>query len=138
MSRWLLLPADIVLSAAANEKMPGNASTMSLPHPTVEQIALPAVLAVLGDPTRLAIVRHLSERANLPANCSQFLAFGSKTNLSYHLSKLREAGVTRTEIAGTSRLITLRRADLDQRFPGLLDSVLAAAAHAPQGAAVRD
>ncbi|TIP32581.1 MAG: transcriptional regulator, partial [Mesorhizobium sp.] len=28
---------------------------------------------------------------------------------------------------GTSRLITLRRADLDKRFPGLLDSVIAAA-----------
>ncbi|TGT16778.1 transcriptional regulator, partial [Mesorhizobium sp. M4B.F.Ca.ET.172.01.1.1] len=50
-----------------------------------------------------------------------------KTNLSYHLAKLREAGVTRSEAVGTSRLITLRRDDLDKRFPGLLDSVIAAA-----------
>ena len=100
---------------------------MSLPHPLPEQIALPNVLAVLGDPTRLAIVRFLARNEGRPMNCGQFLVFGSKTNLSYHLAKLREAGITRTEIAGTSRLITLRRADLESRFPGLLDSVITAA-----------
>lgn len=99
---------------------------MSLPHPTTDQILLPNVLAVLGDQTRLAIVRYLSERETMRTNCSQFLELGSKTNLSYHLGKLREAGVTRTEVAGTNRLITLRRADLDERFPGLLDSILTA------------
>ena len=34
--------------------------------------------------------------------------------------------------AGTSRLITLRRNDLDRRFPGLLDSILASAMELPQ------
>jgi DNA-binding transcriptional ArsR family regulator len=100
---------------------------MSLPHPTADQISLPIVLAVLGDPTRLAIVRYLASKEGVPLNCSQFLDLGSKTNLSYHLAKLREAGVTRAEVVGTSRMITLRRADLDARFPGLLDSVIAAA-----------
>ena len=99
---------------------------MTLPHPTADQISLPNVLAVLGDPTRLAIVRYLASKG-VPLNCSQFLDLGSKTNLSYHLAKLREAGVTRAEVVGTSRLITLRRDDLDRRFPGLLDSVIAAA-----------
>jgi len=70
------------------------------------------VLAVLGDPTRLAIVRYLASKEGVPLNCSQFLDLGSKTNLSYHLAKLREAGVTRAEVVGTSRLITLRRDDL--------------------------
>ncbi|MER9616581.1 helix-turn-helix transcriptional regulator [Mesorhizobium sp. M0207] len=100
---------------------------MTLPHPTVDQISLPNVLAVLGDPTRLAIVRYLASKEGVPLNCSRFLDLCSKTNLSYHLAKLREAGVTRTEAVGTSRLITLRRDDLDRRFPGLLDSVIAAA-----------
>ena len=100
---------------------------MTLPHPNADQISLPIVLAVLGDPTRLAIVRYLASKEGVPLNCSQFLDLGSKTNLSYHLAKLREAGVTRAEVVGTSRLITLRRADLDARFPGLLDSVIAAA-----------
>ncbi|UVK41110.1 ArsR family transcriptional regulator [Mesorhizobium sp. AR10] len=100
---------------------------MTLPHPNTDQISLPIVLAVLGDPTRLAIVRYLASKEGVPLNCSQFLDLGSKTNLSYHLAKLREAGVTRAEVVGTSRLITLRRDDLDRRFPGLLDSVIAAA-----------
>lgn len=104
---------------------------MSLPHPHIDQISLPNILAVLGDATRLAIVRYLARNEGVPMNCSQFLDFGSKTNLSYHLAKLREAGVTRTEIVGTSRLISLRRADLDQRFPGLLDSILASAKELP-------
>ena len=101
---------------------------MTLPHPNTDQISLPIVLAVLGDPTRLAIVRYLASKEGVPLNCSQFLDLGSKTNLSYHLAKLREAGVTRAEVVGTSRLITLRRDDLDRRFPGLLDSVIAASA----------
>jgi DNA-binding transcriptional ArsR family regulator len=104
---------------------------MILPHPSIDQIDLANVLAVLGDQTRLAIVRYLARNEGMPMNCSQFLDFGSKTNLSYHLAKLREAGVTRTEISGTSRLISLRRAELDRRFPGLLDSIVAAAAETP-------
>jgi hypothetical protein len=34
---------------------------------------------------------------------------------------LREAGVTRTRPEGTLRFISLRREDLEQRFPGLID-----------------
>ncbi|MDI6027096.1 helix-turn-helix transcriptional regulator [Corticibacterium sp. UT-5YL-CI-8] len=109
---------------------------MSLPHIAADQISLPHVLAALGDPTRLAIVRMLAHSADMPIACGGFTDLGSKTNISYHLAKLREAGITRTEIAGTSRLISLRSADLDARFPGLLDSILlatsdAARAHDP-------
>ncbi|MBD0414606.1 ArsR/SmtB family transcription factor [Oryzicola mucosus] len=103
---------------------------MSLPHIAADQISLPHVLAALGDPTRLAIVRMLADSGNAPIACGGFAEFGSKTNISYHLAKLREAGITRTEIAGTSRLISLRAADLDARFPGLLDSILAASGEA--------
>lgn len=100
---------------------------MYLPHPQTDQISLPNVLSVLGDPTRLAIVAELARKEDGPVACSHFLDICSKTNLSYHLAKLREAGVTLTEAAGTSRFTTLRRADLDARFPGLLESVLAGA-----------
>lgn len=102
---------------------------MSLRHPSTDQIELANVLAVLGDRTRLAIVRHLAARENVRTNCSQFLELSSKTNLSYHLGKLREAGVTRTDVEGTNRFIWLRRSDLDSQFPGLLDSILRSAGH---------
>lgn len=39
---------------------------------------------------------------------------------------LREAGVVRQRYAGTARLNSLRRDDLDAAFPGLLEAVLAA------------
>jgi DNA-binding transcriptional ArsR family regulator len=59
--------------------------------------------------------------------CGQFLQLGSKTALSYHVAKLREAGVIRVRPDGTKRLLTLRREDLEKRFPGFLDSVVASA-----------
>lgn len=105
---------------------------MSMPHPTREQISLANVLAVLGDPTRLGIIAHLAQNEEVPLTCGQFLPLGSKTNISYHLAKLREAGVVQSEAAGTSKLISLRRADLDARFPGLLDTILAGAADLPK------
>ena len=104
---------------------------MSLLHPATDQIDLATVLSVLGDRTRLAIVGYLARNQGVEINCSRFLDLGSKTNVSYHLAKLREAGVTRTEVRGTNRLISLRRADLDARFPGLIDSVIASAIDIP-------
>ena len=104
---------------------------MKLPHPTSDQIDLATVLSVLGDQTRLSIVGYLARNENIRVNCSKFLDFASKTNISYHLAKLREAGITHTEAQGTNRFVTLRRADLDQRFPGLLDSIVASAINLP-------
>jgi DNA-binding transcriptional ArsR family regulator len=103
----------------------------TLPHPTRDQIELPDVLDCLSDPTRLAIVYNL---ARLPAgapemNCGDFHVMGTKSNLTYHFAKLRGAGVVRTRIQGTARFMRLRRADLDIRFPGLLDAVIKSAAH---------
>ncbi|MGN6465306.1 MAG: ArsR/SmtB family transcription factor [Rhizobiaceae bacterium] len=104
---------------------------MSLPHPPIDQITLPNVLSALGDDTRLSIVGMLARNEGTSMTCGQFYELGSKTSLSYHLAKLREAGVVRVEPSGTSRLISLRRADLDQRFPGFLDSVIATAITLP-------
>jgi DNA-binding transcriptional ArsR family regulator len=104
---------------------------MSLPHPTTDQITLPNVLSALGDDTRLAIVGMLARDEGTSMTCGQFYELGSKTSLSYHLAKLREAGVVRVEPSGTSRLISLRRSDLDERFPGFLDSVIATAVTLP-------
>jgi DNA-binding transcriptional ArsR family regulator len=93
-------------------------------HPETEDIVLAQVLAALGDETRLAIVGLLARNDQEPMPCSRFLHLGSKTGLSYHLAKLREAGLVRVRPEGTKRLITLRKSDLDQRFPGLLDPLV--------------
>jgi DNA-binding transcriptional ArsR family regulator len=99
-----------------------------LPHPASDQIELAAVLEALSDPTRLGIVIDLADlKTEWEARCGEFSHLGSKTNLTYHFAKLRAAGVTHARAEGTSRFISLRREDLDARFPGLLDTVIKAA-----------
>jgi DNA-binding transcriptional ArsR family regulator len=99
-----------------------------LPHPQSDQIELAAVLEALSDPTRLGIVIDLADRkTEWEARCGEFSHLGSKTNLTYHFAKLRAAGVTHARAEGTSRFISLRREDLEARFPGLLDTVIKAA-----------
>ena len=99
-------------------------------HPTREQLDLPTVLDCLSDPTRLAIAYILATRGRAAGEmcCGDFNALSGKSNLAYHFAKLRESGVMQTHIVGTNRLMKLRRADLDARFPGLLDAVIASAA----------
>ncbi len=104
----------------------------SLPHPHADQIELAHVLSALGDETRLAIIGLLAQGEQDAMTCSQFLHLGSKTGLSYHLAKLREAGLVRVRPEGTKRMISLRRADLDRRFPGFLDSIIACQAARPK------
>jgi DNA-binding transcriptional ArsR family regulator len=96
----------------------------NLHHPRVDEVTLPDVLHALSDPVRLKIVRTLSERAE--QSCSAVEASVSKSTLSHHFKVLREAGVTHTRVNGTHRYVSLRRDELEDRFPGLLQSVLAA------------
>jgi DNA-binding transcriptional ArsR family regulator len=97
-------------------------------QPAVEELSLPKVLAALADPARLATVQALALKGE--STCSQVQQDAgldlSKSTMSHHLRILREAGITRTRLHGASRILTLRRDDLDARFPGLLDAVLGA------------
>src|SRR3954463_11166910 len=101
-----------------------------LRHPTRDQIELPVVLDCLSDPIRLAIVYHLAqrERDGTELCCGDFNELSGKSNLAYHFAKLRESGLMLTRIVGTTRLMKLRREDLDARFPGLLYAVIGSAA----------
>lgn len=105
-------------------------------HPEREQISLPAVLDALSDPTRLAIALYLDRVGE--SVCGNLTPWASKTSLSYHFAKLREAGVTRARIQGTYRFTSLRWDDLDARFPGLLRQLLDAAKQDPAIAALED
>jgi DNA-binding transcriptional ArsR family regulator len=60
-----------------------------------------------------------------PIACGNFALDVSKSTRTHHFRVLREAGIIEQRRQGTCKLSTLRRADLDARFPGLLDAILA-------------
>lgn len=97
-------------------------SPRSYSHPELDEIALPAVLSALSDPTRLEMVRRLADGAE---HDSLTLAEGlPRSTLTYHTRMLREAGLTWARGEGRSCLIRLRMQDLEQCFPGLITTVL--------------
>ena len=97
-------------------------------EPAVEDIYLPRVLAALADPHRLAAVQFVARHGE--SWCAQVIEEArlpmTKPTFSHHLRILREAGVVTKRIQGAKGYMSLRKADLDFRFPGLLDSVLSA------------
>jgi DNA-binding transcriptional ArsR family regulator len=101
----------------------------TIDQPAREDIDLGAVLHALSDPTRLEIVAALDSR---PDACptGSFDVPVSKSTCTYHFRVLREAGVVSQQPDGTARMNTLRREDLDARFPGLLDAILEGRANA--------
>ena len=98
----------------------------TLPGPRRDDLRLEAVLQALGDPVRLQIVRALYGDPAGQRPCGTFGLPVAKSTASHHFRVLREAGVIVQRAAGRERLTELRRADLDARFPGLLDSVVGA------------
>jgi DNA-binding transcriptional ArsR family regulator len=97
-------------------------------QPLTAEIELTAVLSALSDPIRLVLVRELAA-CNTERACGSFNLPIVKSTATHHWRVLREAGVIASREEGTRKFNRLRRADLDQRFPGLLDAILA---HAPQ------
>ncbi|EAP99074.1 putative regulatory protein [Janibacter sp. HTCC2649] len=95
-----------------------------LPHPVIGDVALTDVLFALSDPARLQIVRDLAEGPLEMAQCGATNPALPKSTKSHLMKVLREAGVVRNEPLGRGRLVSLRREELDDTFPGLLDSVL--------------
>jgi DNA-binding transcriptional ArsR family regulator len=93
-----------------------------LPHPEREEIELTAILHALSDPMRLRIVTALA--GGEERTCKSFDLPVVKSTCTHHFRVLREAGVIRQRLIGTTKVNTLRREDLEARFPGLLDAVL--------------
>jgi len=94
-----------------------------LSHPEVDDLTLSAVLHALADPTRRTIVRTL--RVEPERACGTFPVDVAPSTLSHHFRVLREAGLIRQREDGPRRWTALRHSELEQRFPDLLDTVLA-------------
>ncbi|MCG5215789.1 ArsR/SmtB family transcription factor [Streptosporangium sp. KLBMP 9127] len=91
-------------------------------HPEVSKFNLQQVLEALVDPVRRSIVIQL-DTACEDITCGAFDISVSKSTATHHFKVLREAGLIRQYYVGTSRMNALRRAEMDQAFPGLLDAL---------------
>jgi DNA-binding transcriptional ArsR family regulator len=89
------------------------------------------ILQALADPVRLKIVRQLAGcSADGELSCGAIPLPVTKSTASHHFKTLLDAGVIAERSEGTRKYLHLRRDELDQRFPGLIDSVLLATASA--------
>src|SRR3954471_5114122 len=96
-----------------------------LAHPPRDEIELAEVLHALSDPVRLRMVAALAAEAS-ELTCGSIDVPVTKSTCTHHFKVLREAGVIHQRHEGTARLNALRRADLEARFPGLLETILRA------------
>ncbi|GAA1490953.1 ArsR/SmtB family transcription factor [Brachybacterium sacelli] len=100
----------------------------SYEHPDPDEIVIPRVLFALSEPLRLNMVRMLAERGEVDS-----IDLGPdlpRSTLTHHTSLLRESGVVFVRGEGRKCMIKLRTDDLEQRFPGLLNTVLSSYEHA--------
>lgn len=92
-------------------------------HPQPHRIQLHLLLYALADPSRLRMVQELSQTKEIATQ-----AFASvrtaRGSIAHHLKVLREAGLVWIRPAGNRRFVSLRRDDLEARFPGLLTAIL--------------
>lgn len=94
-------------------------------HPSIEQVELTDIMYALSDPTRLEIVGRLAS-AGRKMKCGEFDLNRPKSSMSHHFKILRSAGLVETLIEGTEHMNALRVAEIEQKFPGILQSVLKA------------
>ncbi|MFZ4835302.1 ArsR/SmtB family transcription factor [Rouxiella sp. Mn2063] len=98
---------------------------MIIQHPDQNKIRLEHVLAALGNPMRMMIVSVLADGGE--HTCGSILKGISKSTLTHHWRVLRDSGIIWQIPSGRESLLSLRRDDLDIRFPGLLNAFLHAA-----------
>jgi len=96
------------------------------PELQAHELDLASVMHALADPSRLRMVAALDGGAELScAELGEQSGVGmAKSTTTHHLWVLRDAGLIRTRHEGQRKLATLRRDEVDEKFPGLLDAVI--------------
>ena len=100
-----------------------------LRHPDIEDVTVVDILHALADPVRLAIINELRGAAS-EMNCVETMTrvglVLAKSTCSQHFQILREAGLIHCKRKGVELSSRLRLRELEQRFPGLVSSILEA------------
>ncbi len=95
-------------------------------HPSIDDVTVEGIMHALSDPVRAAIFMQIAG-SDCSRKCSNFLEVNEKpipkSTLSQHFKALREAGLIRGERRGSEMQNTTRCAEIDKRFPGLIQSI---------------
>ncbi|MBO0810644.1 MAG: helix-turn-helix transcriptional regulator [Microlunatus sp.] len=92
--------------------------------PPIESVDLDQVLRALADPHRRSVITDLAGDADDHERaCSSFQLPVAKSTRTHHWRILREAGLVTQRDAGNGSYVRLRRAEFEQRFPGLLATI---------------
>jgi DNA-binding transcriptional ArsR family regulator len=99
----------------------------ALTHPHIGDVTVAAVLHALSDPVRLGIVDMLLRTVD-GLNCTEMTLKLKldmpKSTCSQHYRILRESGLIASERRGVQLASRVRATELEERFPGLLGSIL--------------
>ena len=98
--------------------------------PDLAQIDVLTVLQALSDPVRLEIVRQLAGCPESAAGlaCGHIELPVTKSTATHHFKTLLTAGITHEREEGTRKFVSLRRSELEDRFPGLIGLVVSKSA----------
>jgi DNA-binding transcriptional ArsR family regulator len=98
-------------------------------HPSIGDVTVEAILHALSDPIRVAIFAGIVGQ-DCTHNCSSFTNVTDraipKSTLSQHFKILREAGLIRGERRGVEVHNVSRCAEIEDKFPELLSSIVRA------------
>ncbi len=98
----------------------------NLNHPPKEDISLLAVLYALSEPLRFSIVEQLANGEELTCGAFKLPFSKGKSTMTHHFKVLRDSGLIYTRVDGREHYTSLRRRDIEERFPNLLDTLIAA------------
>lgn len=93
-------------------------------HPAPKDFRLDAVLHALSDSIRRAIVSKLMTCKKEGMSCSTTCNNLSPSTISFHYKVLRDSGLITSRKVGVTVLNQLRLEEMNQRFPGLVSSVM--------------
>jgi DNA-binding transcriptional ArsR family regulator len=93
-----------------------------LQHPSADTIGLDGILHALADPVRRSIVAKLIAQGEM--NCGETCGDMAPSTISHHHRILRESGLIRSEKRGVAVINSVRQAEIEARFPGLLAAIL--------------
>jgi DNA-binding transcriptional ArsR family regulator len=96
----------------------------NLHHPAKEDITLFGILYALSEPLRFSIIEQLSSGEELTCGNFKLPSSKGKSTMTHHFKVLRDSGLILTRVDGREHFTSLRRHDINERFPHLLETLL--------------